>query len=341
MATFQLLNGYNPLVYGYLVNQRATQKNAIIRSGMATISSYLQGKLAGGGQNYEFSDYKQLVHSAPNLSDDSATNAVPENITNALQKGRLIVQNKMWAVKDFAKDLVGQNPVTAITNQIGDVWATILQKEQVSTLLGILGDNIANDASDMVYISNPATLDSAAAILDSERISATAIIRAKQTSGDMSDGYKYIIMHSTLKARLAIQNLISFIPNSRGETMFETYGGLQIIEDDDALLLFQGVNRITYTCILAGSDVMGLASGMVSHPFAMERDEKTGLGGGEDFFHSRRSDAIHTWGFSFAHAGGGALAGQSATYAELATTAKWDRVWPRKNVKIAFLKVND
>jgi hypothetical protein len=338
MATFQLTNGYNPLVYGYLVNQRATQKNAIIRSGMAAQSSYLQGKLAGGGQNYEFSDYKQLTHSAPNLSDDSNSNATAENITNALQKGRLIVQNKMWAVKDFAKDLVGQNPVTAITNQIGDVWGTILQKEMVSSLLGILADNIANDASDMVYnIAN----DNVAAVADAERISATAIIRAKQTSGDMSDGYRFIVMHSLLKARLAIQNLISFIPNSRGETMFETYGGLQIIEDDDALLLTTGVNRITYTCILAGADVIGLASGEVSHPFAMDRDEKTGLGGGEDFFHSRRSDAIHPWGFSFAHAGGGALAGQSATYAELATAAKWDRVWPRKNVKIAFLKVND
>jgi hypothetical protein len=32
---------------------------------------------------------------------------------------------------------------------------------------------------------------------------------------------------------------------------------------------------------------------------------------------------------------------EAATYAQLATAANWNRVWDRKNIPVAFLKVND
>jgi hypothetical protein len=46
----------------------------------------------------------------------------------------------------------------------------------------------------------------------------------------------------------------------------------------------------------------------------------------------------HPSGCSFLSA---SVASNSATYAELAAAANWDRVVPRKNVPLAFLQVND
>lgn len=335
MASTLLANIYNPLVYGYLIQQKALELNAIVQSGMASVDGYLQGRLAGGGNNYELSDYKQLVHSAPNLSDDSATVAPTEGIDKSIQKGRLIVQNKHWAVKDFAKDLAGQNPVPAITGGIAGVWATVLQSEMISSLLGIMADNIANDAGDMVYTAGTDAVGTPTA---AEKISAVNILRAKQTLGDHGKMINKITMHSALFTSLQEQNLIGFIPNSRGEVLFNTFMGYRIVVDDDARLIFAGVNRLMYTCILSADNVIGLASGNVDKPFEMYRDEKTGNGAGEDFFASRRSDAIHPWGFSFLSA---SVAGASATYAELALTANWNRIWPRKNINIAYLRVNN
>jgi hypothetical protein len=53
--------------------------------------------------------------------------------------------------------------------------------------------------------------------------------------------------------------------------------------------------------------------------------------------YSRRADIVHPLGFEFTSA---SVAGQSATLAELATAANWNRVWERKNVPLCFLQTN-
>ena len=69
----------------------------------------------------------------------------------------------------------------------------------------------------------------------------------------------------------------------------------------------------------------------------LDRDPSSGNGGGQTLIYSRRSDIFHPLGFQFLS---GSVAGQSATQAELALAANWDRVWERKNTGIAFLQTN-
>lgn len=336
MASFITSNGYNPLVYGYLIQQKAIQLNAIIQSGIAMPSSFLQGKLAGGGNHYEFSDYKQIVHDEPHLSDESGTIVGVDSVEDAVQRGRIAYLNKAWAVKDFAKQIVGQNPVAAITGSIGEYWATAMQKRIISSLIGIRDDNIANDSSDMVFdVSN----DNGTAVLAAERISAENLLHTKQTSGDHAKKYTHIIMPSLMYTRLQLLNLIAYIPNSRGEIQFTKFLEYTVIVDDENLLIdTSGTNRDKYTCILCSREIIGLASGKVEVPFATDRDEKTGNGGGEEFFHSRMSPVIHPWGFDWTD---DTVVGKSPSVAELALPDNWDRIWPRKNINLAFLIVNE
>lgn len=336
MASFTLTNGYNQLVYGYLIQQKATQLNAIVQSGVAQFSQFLENALAGGGNHYELSGYQAISYQEPNLSDDSGTVVTPMSIADEVQKGRVAYLNEAWAVKTFAKDIVGQNPVTPITNSIAGYWANAIQKRIVASLLGIMADNIANDSGDMVL---DVSTDDAGAVAAGERFSAANLITAKQTAGDHSKFFTHIIVNSIIKSRMETLNLVSTIPNARGEIMFETYLGLKIIIDDEsALVNTAGTNRDKYTCILVSQGLIGLAEGRCSVPFATERDESTGNGGGEEFIHSRMSPAIHPWGFSWLD---DTVAGASASVAELALADNWDRIEERKNIALAFLIVND
>ena len=213
-------------------------------------------------------------------------------------------------------------------------WATDDERRVIESMNGVLADNVANDSGDMLY---SIATDDAGAVTDAERISDKAIALAAQTMGDHSAGITVIAMHSAMRTRLAINKLIEPFLNAQGQLLFETYLGKRIVIDD-SLTPIVGTNRITYTSILFGAGVVSRANGPVQTPSAISREELAGNGGGQDIIHSRTNTIYHVNGFSFLS---GSVAGQTATYAELALAANWDRVVNRKNVNIAFLQTND
>ena len=118
--------------------------------------------------------------------------------------------------------------------------------------------------------------------------------------------------------------------------MFDTIMGRNLIIDD-SLPAVAGTNRTTYTTILCGSGAAGYGVGTPKVPSETDREPSAGNGGGEETIYSRRTDLIHPLGFQFTSA---SVAGESATLAELATAANWDRVMERKNINVAFLQTN-
>ena len=78
--------------------------------------------------------------------------------------------------------------------------------------------------------------------------------------------------------------------------------------------------------------------GPVQTPSELTREALTGNGGGQTIITSRVNSIYHPNGFQALAAG---VAATTATYAELALAAAWDRVVPRKAVAMAFLKCND
>jgi hypothetical protein len=78
--------------------------------------------------------------------------------------------------------------------------------------------------------------------------------------------------------------------------------------------------------------------GTPEHPTELFRVPSAGNGSGQDIIFSRQTEILHPFGFSFSSA---SVAGQSATYAELALAANWTRVYAsRKNVPLAFIRTN-
>lgn len=334
MATVQISDVYNPLVFAQHEQEKQLQLNAFLSSGVMIVDPRLTAMASVGGNMGEMPFYKPLGTEEPNYSSDvPATVSTPSNITKGVMKYRLASQNKSWSTMDLAVDLALADPSAAITGRIGQYWATALERRLIQSTMGILADNVANDSSDMVV--NIAT-DAAGAVTAAELISNDAILDAQQTAGDHQSGFGAIAMHSVVYSRLRKQQLITFIRDADNNTLFSTYGNLRVIVDD-SLSAVAGTNRVTYTTVLFGNGAIVAGMGKTKVPSEMDRNPGAGNGGGEEVIYSRRADIVHPLGFEFTSA---SVAGQSATLAELATAANWNRVWNRKNVPLAFLKTN-
>lgn len=337
MAEVRLADIYDPLTFAGLIQEAQIEKNGFISSGIVLGDQEIQNVVNVGGKIGELTNYTPLTTGEPNYTNDVVGDvATPANISNQKQLWRRAMKHKSWSTMDLAREITiaGQDPVNAITNRIGDYWATDDQTRVIQSSLGFLADNIANDSGDMLI---DIATDDVAAITDAERISADAVLDAEQTIGDQKQKFTTIAMSSVLFTRLRKQQLIDFIPPARGEVDVPFYLGLRVIEDD-AMPFVIGTNRTTYTVILYGQGVFVGAEGAPMVPSELERNASVGNGGGQDILHSRVSNVRHILGGSFLSA---SVAGESATYAELATATNWNRIYNRKNVPMAFLRVND
>lgn len=335
MATTQLTNVYVPLVFDAAVDEAATEKNLFVQSGVMVENPILNQMASVGGNIGEMPFFSPLATTGePDyIDDDPAHTATPANISGSKMIYRRADMHKSWSTMDLARELALKDPLAAITAKTGGWWATQHQKRVISTAMGILADNVANDAGDMV---KDVGTDAALPILAADIIHADVVIDAAQTLGDAKNLLAAIAMHSVVYTNLQKLNLIDFVPDARGEINIPTYLGYVVIVDD-GMPAVAGNNRIIYTTILFARGAIEYGKGNVLLPSELERVANAGYGGGQDIIHTRRADIIHPHGFSFLSA---AVAGQSATLAELETAANWNRVMARKNIGMAFIQTN-
>lgn len=337
MASVRLADIYNPLTFGRRAQEAQIALNRFLSSGIAVSDPTLQAQLSQGGNIGDINIYGPLATTEPRYSNDDPTdNSVTHGkVSNKKQKYRSAPRNYSWSVMDLAREINDQSdPVAAITSRIGAFWATDDEKRIIQTLLGVLADNVANDSSDMVI---DVATDAATAVTDAERIGGERVIDAMQTAGDHKDFFTTLSIHSAIHARLQKQQLIDYVRDADNNIMFERYLGKTLVVDD-SLPAVAGSNRITYTCMLNGPGLVINANGAVENASERERNPEGGNGGGEELLYSRVNNVWHPNGFNFESA---SVAGQSATYAELAAAANWDRILERKNIPLAFIEVND
>lgn len=335
MATVQLADIYNPLTFARREQEAQLELNKFINSGVMVTDARLQEQIGAGGNIGELPNFNPLGTPEPNYSnDDPDDTSTPNKVDSTKQQFRLASMNQSWSTMDLSRELALEDPVGAITGRIGQYWATIEERRLIRSCLGILASNVANNGGDMLKsVAN----DDASAVTDAERISAEVVLDAKQTMGDHAGQLRAIGMHSNIFTRLQKQNLIVYIPNARGEVNIPTYLGYTVLVDD-SLPAVMGTNRITYTVIMFGAGVFGMADGKVQTPSELDRKPDAGNGGGQEIIYSRRNRLLHPLGFSFTST---SVAGQSATYDELEDATNWTRVWERKHIPLAFIQVND
>lgn len=337
MAEVRLVDIYEPTAFNAAVQEAAVESNAFLASGILTRDPRIDSMVGVGGMVGELPNFNPLTNDEPDYTTDDPTNlATPAKIASGTQIYRLANQHKSWSTMDLSRQLALADPLGAITSRVGHYWGVNTQQRVVSSAMGVLADNVANDNSDMVIDVSIADGDNA---LAANLISAEAVIDAMATLGDMSSAVTAIAMHSVVYTTLRKLNLIDFIPDARGEVRFPTYLGLRVVEDDNLDVTAGGISGFIYTSILFGQGAFGYGTTPAVMPSELEREANAGNGGGQDILHYRHNEIIHPQGFAFASAG--LAQGVSATRANLEAAAQWDRIYTeRKNIPLAFLKTN-
>lgn len=336
MALTRLSDAIVPTVFVPYMTNETKVKSALFEAGILRQDAMLSNFLAGGGQTVNVPFWKDLgdTTTANISSDDPAVEAVPDKITTGGDVAIRQNRNKAWSDADLVAELAGSDPMQAIGARVVAWWVREFQRVLIATLRGIIAGNVASNSGDMV---NDISTDDVAAVSDAERISAEAILDTKQTMGDAADGLDTIAMHSVVYTRLQKQNLIDYIPNSRGEIKFPTYLGYRVIVDDLAPAI-AGANRIRYHTYLIGRDALGWAEHPPAVPVETKREPAKGNGGGVEELWTRRQFVMHPYGIKWTSS---SMVGLSPTDAELRTAANWSRVYPeRKQVNIAALITN-
>lgn len=334
MATTRISDVIVPEVFHRYIMEKTAEKSLFFQSAIIRPDSVLAGSLGGGGRTFNVPFWKDLGNTPANISsDDPAALAVTQKIAASKDVAIRHNRNQSWSAMDLAEQLAGDDPMRAIGDRVADYWNRELQRCLIASVKGVQAANVANNSSDMIYSIGT---DSADAITDAERISDDAILDACQTLGDSLQDLKAIGMHSVCYTRLRKQNLIDFIPSSRGEVSFAQYMGLNVIVDD-GLPAIAGTNRVRYTTALFGPGAFAWGEGMAPVPVETDRELLAGNGSGQDILVSRRQFVLHPVGVKWTDA---SCAGQSPTDAELALAANWSRVYERKNVKMALLITN-
>lgn len=265
--------------------------------------------------------------------------AVPSWINDAEMVARKAFMHKAWTDMDLTTELTGSDPMSHIRDRFGNWWKIKGQERLIATSQGIVADNIANDASDM-------GLDISGGSADAAIFNRDAFVRASFTMGDRTGGLKAIAVHSAVAARMTLNDEIVFMPDSSGKLLIPTYMGARVIIDDSMPKTGSGADTI-YTSILFGGSAFGFGGvegqavgygeGTPRKPAYVERIELAGNGGGQEIVGERKTWIIHPFGFSWVEAGA-ALTEFSPTLADLRLAAHWNRVVPRKNVPMAWIK---
>lgn len=333
----RLSDAFIPSVYGSYTAVNNPERSPLVASGIISTSATLNAIAKGGGKTFVVPFWKDIDPTIePNYSnDDPADLAVPYKIGSGTMTARKAWLNQGFGEMDLVQELAGESPLQHVRNRFGTYWTRVQQRRLIATCVGLMADNVANDAGDM-------TLDISGLVGEAAKFNADSFIDVAYTMGDAVENITAIAVHSTIDAKMVKNDDIQ--STSEGGLTVRRYKGRIVIVDDNLPVSGVGADRV-YTSILFGSGAIGFG-GVEGHEFALgegspkvaaevSRTAEAGNGGGMESIWERKTWMLHPFGFEWIE---GTLAEFSPTYADLRLAAHWNRVVSRKQVPMAFLK---
>lgn len=325
MAVTRLGDVIVPQEFTDYVVQNTMEASALVRSGIVQRNGEIETQLRAGADSFNAPFWNDLGDDEANIaSDDPDVIATPRKISAERMIVRKSFLHNSWSAMNLASELSGDNALTRIQERAAAYWTRQTQRRLIASLNGILADNVANDAGDMV-------LDITALTGGAESFATEAVIDAAGTLGDQMGNVAGIAVHSDIYRKMMKLDLVEFIPDSEGR-MFATYRGMAVVVDD---LLPEATGDYTTVLFTPGAVGWGLTAPRVADGTEIENKPGAGNGGGQQILHSRVNLAVHPSGFQWREQ---TVVDESPTIAELALAANWSRVVERKAVGLAFLK---
>ena len=300
-----------PEVFASYLSNKTKELSAIISSGIVRSSSQLDDLVSGGGRLINMPYWNDLAGDDEVLSD--STPLTPKKTTAGQDVAAMLIRGTAWSTNELAGALAGSDPMADIGSKVAAYRADKEQKSLMSVLKGVFAStSMSGHVND----------------IGSTKITAEAILDTKQLLGDAATQFTAIAMHSAVFTELQKQNLIEYIPNSRGEVGMPTYLGYKVIVDDDC----PEDNGVYSTYLFAnGAIARGDGTPVALTPIETSRDSLQG----DDLLVTRWAVVLHPTGVKWTDA---AVAGSTPSNAELADPANWERVYDDKEIGMAVLK---
>lgn len=337
MALTKLTDIIEPAVFLKYSKEYTPEKLDLINSAaFGNPLPELGPQMSAGGSTVDVPFWQDVSRTEPAIqTDDDTISLVPEKITASKLTARKLYWAKSWQQADLAGAFATGNtkdPLKQIVDYTENYWRRQMQLAAIKMLDGVAAANVASNAGDMRYL----TYSDVASPTSANKISPAAVNRARGTMGEMMDQLGTIVMHSKVYMDALDQEQISFVQPSHLPFKIGMFAGCQVVVSDDCTVT-AGTNSPKYRSYMLGA---GSLQKEVHFPeVAVEtfRNPDKGNGGGVETLYNRRHVLLHTNGVRFTSA---SVAGKSPSFAELATAANWNRLYQRKNVKIAFLETN-
>lgn len=339
MATTRLSDAVIPSVYlSYMVvNDPVASK--LVQSGAVSTGEMFDAMAAEGGKTATAPFWNDLDASIePNYSnDDPADLATANKLTSGSMTARKSYLNQGFADMDLVKELAGSDPGLRIRDRFANYWVKQFEYRVVRSALGVLADNIANDAGDMA-------IDISGAAGDDAIFNRDAFIDAAGTILDADFEFSAVIAHSKIVDTMDKSDDIITIPDSKGAPI-KTYRNATIVKTNTVPTTGTGADTV-YTTILLGNAAIGFGGvngtsaffsgqGQPKTPVELYRDPHIGNGGGGEEIWERKTWIIHPFGFEWIE---GTLADFSPALSELDDAAHWNRIVNRRYIPMAFIK---
>lgn len=328
MAATKIADVIVPEVFNPYVVERTAELSQLFMGDIISTDPQLDALASRGGKLIQMPFWKDLTGDDEVLSDSSALTV--NNIGSDKDQAALIARGKAWGVNDLAEALAGDDPMAMAANVVADYWFRRQQAVLISSLTGVFADNVANDSGDMVIDIAIEDGDNAAA---ANKISQDAIIDAGGTMGDAQTKLTGVAMHSTIYNQLRKAKVIEYQQRTGDSTKIPMIDDLRVIVDDGCPVVAGGTSGFKHTCYLFGMGAIGLGNGSAPVPTETDRDSLAG----EDILINRRHYLLHPRGVQFTNS---SVAGATPSNTEFAAAGNWDRVYERKNVRLASLVVN-
>lgn len=333
----QISDVFVPDAQAKYVQEYSTTKSALWQSGIVSGDAFIRNALAAVGGNQFTVPFNKSVEDAEALDGDDTDNDItPDKLTTGTQKAIRSFKTYAWEAKALAALLADNKPTEAVVNMLVKFWINNYQKNLLSSLKGVFGDN-ANDGDDMTHniYSDVVTGSLTAA----NYISDDALTEARYTMGDHWGVIGAMCSHSKVIKELRKQEPNSFIPASQSNIGFTTYQGMVVLEDDSQTVTAGSSSPSYQTLLFAPGAIAYENDNNVTLPQEVKWEGARGNGAGSEVIYTRRSFVMHPRGFDYTPAGGDE--NTPVTKTNLETAARWNRiVADRKQVGIARLLSN-
>lgn len=336
MATTRLSDIIDVVVYQDLPQINGPEKTLFFESGVVTRNPMLDAVANQAGKTVELPFWNDLDGSVEvnYSSDNPASSATPQNLAQGEQIARKAFVNQGWQAADLASELaMGGTAMEAIRARTSMYFQRQWQRRLIAAVNGVIADNVANDASDMVVdVADEDPNGAGSPVLFDRDVFTDAVF----TLGDAKDSLATIAVHSAVHKTMVKNDDITFIPDSEGNLTIPTFMGLRVVVDDGMPVVAGATSGFKYTSVIFGANAFGYGVGSPEVPVEVEREAAQADGGGIETLWERNTWLLHPFGFQQT----GTPAGNSFTQTELAAATSWDRVLDRKLIPMAALITN-